>query len=570
MSSMTIKPDYQHFDDLLQKRLFRVPEYQRAYSWGSQQRKELFFDITKLHQQNIERNHFMATIVCLQTGKKEEVGVDEYGVFDIVDGQQRLTTLIIILKALSKKLGEGSNIQKREAKKLDELLVKGDQRLILLQTNHDSSLLFRKYLLDEALPAADSVGTASEKNLIDAVKECEEFVIKWPDDPLVLLKIVKNRLDFVFYALDDEGAVYTIFEVLNSRGLEVDWLDKCKSVLMGIAFNKFKGRAGSEHIKEIHKRWTKIYETIGLDKIPGHEILRFAATLRQPDEPYKIMSSHDALEFLRNYCEENPALIINVTDDFLEIAKSLDKLNENPRWRAVTDILHARFLAVAIMYNTYLNDKEKSELLDVWENVTFQIFGLCRKDARHEVSTYTRPAHRIANGKMTKTEVARNINVLRDVVDVNSAIDKFKGGDCYFGWSSRDLLYFFYRYEEFLAKQAGAAISTHVWEQIWRASPETTIEHIFPENPGAEWRGKLGKGIKPESQVHRLGNLMLLPPNVNSQAGRKSFIKKKEIYRNNRNLRMVEEILRKREWNKQAIEDREKKLLKWAKYTWCT
>jgi len=564
-----IKPDYLTFDSLLQKRLFRVPEYQRAYSWGLQQRNDLFFDITKLHHQGTERSHFMATIVCLQTNKKEEVGVDEYGVFSIVDGQQRLTTLIIILKALAKKLSEGDNIQKREAVKLNELLIKGDQRLILLQTNHDSSLLFRKYLVDEALPSVDSITTASEKNLIDAFKECEKFVDKWPGNPLVLLKLVKNRLDFVFYALDDEGAVYTIFEVLNSRGLEVDWLDKCKSVLMGIAFNKFKGRAGSEHIKEIHKRWTKIYETIGLDKIPGQEILRFAATLNQTYEPFKIMSAKDALEFFRIYCEKNPALVIKVTDDFLKIAKSLDKLNDNPRWRAVTDILHARFLAVAIMYNPSLSDNDKSELLGIWENVTFQIFGLCRKDARQEISTYTRPAHRIANVKMTKNEIVKDISTLVDIVDVKSAIDDFRGMDCYFGWSSRDLLYFFYRYEESLAKQAGAAISTEVWEQIWRASPETTIEHIFPETPGSEWQGKLGKGIKPESQVHRLGNLMLLPPDVNSQAGRRSFSRKKDIYRNNRNLRMVEEILRKREWNKSAIEQREKNLLKWAKSIWC-
>ena len=121
-----IKPDYLPFDSLLQKRLFRVPEYQRAYSWGSVQRRDLFYDITKLHHQNTERSHFMATIVCLQTNKKEEVGVDEYGVFSIVDGQQRLTTLIIILKALAKKLNEGDDIHKREAIKINELLVKGD------------------------------------------------------------------------------------------------------------------------------------------------------------------------------------------------------------------------------------------------------------------------------------------------------------------------------------------------------------------------------------------------------------------------------------------------------------
>ena len=53
---------------------------------------------------------------------------------------------------------------------------------------------------------------------------------------LNLLKTVKNRLDFIFYVLEDEGAVYTVFEVLNSRGLAVAWMDKCKSMLMGIDF----------------------------------------------------------------------------------------------------------------------------------------------------------------------------------------------------------------------------------------------------------------------------------------------------------------------------------------------
>ena len=57
-----------------------------------------------------------------------------------------------------------------------------------------------------------------------------------------MLRILRNRLGFIFYVLDDEGSVYTVFEVLNSRGLEVDWLDKSKSMLMGIAFEKFKGR----------------------------------------------------------------------------------------------------------------------------------------------------------------------------------------------------------------------------------------------------------------------------------------------------------------------------------------
>ena len=128
---MSIKPDYFTFDTLLQKRLFRIPNYQRAYSWQTKQRKELFGDIEKLTQYDGERHHFMATVACLKTSKKEEIGADEFGIFEIVDGQQRITTLIILMKALAKSLSQNGNITQKEADKLNELLVKEDRRLIL-------------------------------------------------------------------------------------------------------------------------------------------------------------------------------------------------------------------------------------------------------------------------------------------------------------------------------------------------------------------------------------------------------------------------------------------------------
>ena len=159
---MTIKPDYLTLDNLLQKKLFRVPEYQRAYSWQVKHRGALFDDIKKLRRSGSDRHHFMATIVCLQTKQKEEVGVDEFNVVNIVDGQQRLTTLIIMLKAISKKLAGGNEDEKKEANKINELLIKGDNRLILLQTNHDSSSLFKNYLVVGEYPELKLVRTAAE------------------------------------------------------------------------------------------------------------------------------------------------------------------------------------------------------------------------------------------------------------------------------------------------------------------------------------------------------------------------------------------------------------------------
>lgn len=141
---MSIKPDYLTLNSLLQGRLFRIPDYQRAYSWRTKQRHELFGDIKKLAESTDgERHHFMSTIVCLKQNVVEEVGSEEFGIFEVVDGQQRLTTLIILLKAIAKNLED-----RKEAEKLNELLVKDDHRLILLQTNHDNSHIFYSYYRD--------------------------------------------------------------------------------------------------------------------------------------------------------------------------------------------------------------------------------------------------------------------------------------------------------------------------------------------------------------------------------------------------------------------------------------
>ena len=107
-----------------------------------------------------------------------------------------------------------------------------------------------------------------------------------------------------------------------------------------------------------------------------------------------------------------------------------------------------------------------------------------------------------------------------------------------------------------------------MWERIWSSTTADTNEHIHPQEITPTWRGKLGRGRKQlERNVHRLGNLMVLPPRVNSSAGAKSFGEKKKIYRKNR-LRLMDEVLRKKDWNKTTIEEREKKLLEWAITEW--
>lgn len=565
---MGIKPEYLTLDDLLQKRLFRIPNYQRAYSWETKQRSDLFDDIKKLYGQSKDRHHFMSTIVCLKTDAAEEIGTDEYRYLDIVDGQQRLTTLVILLKALSKQLANGSDAEKEESAKLDKLLVKGDNRLILLQTNHSSSIIFRDYLESGQIANLTNVGTLAENNMIYAFRECEGFIKTWTEshDLLSLLKLLKNRLDFIFYVLEDEGSVYTVFEVLNSRGLAVDWLDKCKSTLMGLAFEKFDRQTASDHINELHTYWAEIYATIGIREVPGSEILRFAATLWHSDQQSKPLQAEKSIEIFRDLCCTEPNKIIDVSKWLLQVAKALESLYKNHRIKAVTDISQARLLAVAIKLSTKLSENERDLVLEQWERTTFRIFGLFRKDSRTKVGEYTRLAYDIINNNHGKDEILAGLFSIGSDHPVDSAVKQLKFTDCYNGWE-HDLRYFLYRYEEYLVKQQNSQINKDLWEQIWHNSPSTTIEHIHPQTVSLPWEGKLGRVTQIEKHVNRLGNLLILPPNINSKAQNKGFKDKKAIYKQNY-LRMMDEIFNKHDWSRKAIEEREEKLLEWAKNEW--
>jgi uncharacterized protein with ParB-like and HNH nuclease domain len=130
------EPKLYTLNEVLHDRIFRVPPYQRGYSWTTEERAALFQDLKNLR--NLQRaEHFMATLVFLDTGKREIIGgADLVRIYDVVDGQQRLTTLIILLKAIEKNLRK--NAQKAQAEKIDAILVKEQKDLVLLQTNHDA------------------------------------------------------------------------------------------------------------------------------------------------------------------------------------------------------------------------------------------------------------------------------------------------------------------------------------------------------------------------------------------------------------------------------------------------
>ncbi|MBD2353454.1 DUF262 domain-containing protein [Tolypothrix sp. FACHB-123] len=576
-----IQPEFKPLIEILTNKLFRIPEYQRHYSWQQKQRNELFEDIKKLEKSREkyeDRMHFMATVVCLKTKDREQVGSNTFYIYDVVDGQQRLTTLVILLKAISIKLTDDD--QNDEARELTKLLVKDSGRLIILQNNHDNRFILRNYLENGNKPDKSDIKTVADRNLSEAIKDCEKFVNSNVNS-VNLLALIKNHLYFIFQSLEDKGAVYTIFEVLNSRGLDVDWLDKCKSLLMGLLYEYASSPDNdtlfSQHLNELHSYWSEIYREIGLQNIPGHEIIRFAATLKQESDAGRPISSEDALDFFKEDCvkESSNDLIINKiiknTVWLKEITSCLFKLYSDKRRKAVTDITQARLLAVAIMLRKDLREEERNKLLEQWERTSFKIYGLFRKDSRTKVGDYVRVAKKIRrNASASVTDLLLSIAEIGSDFDINLAAEELKKHDFYSDWQ-KELRYFFFRYEEHLARNNGSQLDSIIWNEIWESNLNDTVEHILPQDKSnVSWQHFTEDEHK--EFLHSIGNLCLLSPKLNSEASNKSFSDKKETYKKAKLISINEIIFNnateRSMWDKEAIKHRTENLTKFAIEQW--
>ena len=560
---MDIQPRYLTLAELLENRLFRIPRYQRAYSWQSKQRTDMFDDIRKLSDTEDESFHFMATVVGLYHTTKTIV-IDKFRVTDIVDGQQRLTTLVLLLKAIQKKLDVSIPTEDILAKELQKLLVKQDDAsLILLQTNHDRSQYFANYIRTGNYPSVKEARTHADRELLSAIKDCESFVKKWKNH-VELLGIIKNQLTFIFHEIEEEATVYTVFEVLNNRGLHVSWLDRLKSMLMSVAFETDEGNS-SEHINELHQTWGSIYETIGLRQVLSTEALRFAATLRSNLQVSKTFGEQKAVEDLMDRCN-NAAESIDITNWLLKVSKAYEKLLEyaSTYRKAVIKIAHARLLAVSILLRGYPAEVEKS-LIDQWEKTTYRIFGLCGKDARTSVGDYVRLACDIwNNSELNVDDILNRIKNFGLEYSIEEAF--IDNPNCYEGWQE-ELQYLLFCYEEHLAEKQCQHLSNEQWNRVWQETPAESIEHILPQSKGSK------EPLKESDQgiyVHRLGNLLLLPLGENSRLGNKSPQEKVNSYKNTGFFiaREVAETISEKGWGPEQVAEREKRLLTWICQEW--
>jgi hypothetical protein len=259
----------------------------------------------------------------------------------------------------------------------------------------------------------------------------------------------------------------------------------------------------------------------------------------------------------------------------LGVASKLSELYGNVQLAAVTEILQARLLAVAIKSASAVSEEERLKLLDQWERVSFRIFGLFGRDSRAKVGDYVRIGYRIVTNHIdfrTYNQIMRELQDLGREFPIETAVNDFLiGKDVY---DTPDACrYLLWNYEEHLTKSSGlgATFDEHERAAIWRERAADSIEHVFPQTPGPGWEGKMrlpGEAEQPiTNHVGRVGNLVLLPTVLNSEAKARPFAEKKQLYQKHQ-LRSIKEITSQQDWTLESIQAREKIIADWVKNRW--
>ncbi len=298
--------------EIFQEEGYSIPNYQRDYAWKDKNFWDLWEDLEEAIEYNKKgQGHFIGTMVV---AKNE----DNKKLYDIIDGQQRTTTIFMLLHVLANKQNEEN---KQETRKY--LYQKGELRLEVAPQNQS----FFKTLLEAAEKGSIShcekdADTEGKQNLFEVLKTILDKVSKLSEEGVnerleTLLEMVLMRLEE-----PDPGRAIRTFQSVNDRGVPLLLLDKLKSLLIYYSNTFCDGKRGldqfiNDHFGEIFKIFAKIKKSNHIFSVGGSDegdIFRYHAGSQKFDE----------IEFLGHYRTSTENTYEKLKDELKKVEK--DKL----------------------------------------------------------------------------------------------------------------------------------------------------------------------------------------------------------------------------------------------------
>ncbi|EMH29761.1 hypothetical protein HMPREF1423_00868 [Helicobacter pylori GAM270ASi] len=285
-----------------QNNQFVIPIYQRVYSWGKEQCEQLWDDIIKIGGNDKMNGHFIGSILYVLDGNTPSSPLL------IIDGQQRLTTITLLLIALRNHLSDEVKIlEKFSRKEIESYLINnnkdGDKKFKLILSESDKDTLLSLIDENKRKPSEPSV------KIVENFKLFEKWISENTDKLETIFKGLE-KLMIVWIALDKEDDPQLIFESMNSKGIELTQTDLIRNYIVMETETEEKQkdfyngywRAMEEDFKQnetLFNRFVRHYLTIKTGKIPNEKRVYKAFKDYQQKEGVKI---ENLLKDLQKYC----------------------------------------------------------------------------------------------------------------------------------------------------------------------------------------------------------------------------------------------------------------------------
>ena len=536
----------------LKANVLSVPKYQRAFAWSNDNVLEFLTDINTAFTEG-HPEYFLGSVV-LQGGDQ---------VYEVVDGQQRLTTASIFIAAVMDFLKTKGQDQIASALQ-NEFLVAMDtwqqQAAPKLTLSAHDNAFFRSEVLkiesNKIFPSREA-----HERIRDAYGVCVKFVeqfagqtTNWLQRLQGLVQYVQNKVKIIQVVVPTEANAYVVFETLNDRGKDLSASDLLKNHLFG--------KAGSR-IDEVQAKWNHMLGTLELyggdDLVIAYIRQLWSATREVAREKElfgrikeRILTPQDAVGFadeLQKYARQYAAMFN--ADDLLwkefgpeaqSIVRSLNALKLERYRPALLEIL-CNFGGVELT----------SAMRHILSGSVRYLIAVGAGGGVLEAS-YSDAAR-----KIFKKEVTTATQLAKELQKIIPNDETFRASFQSARLSKSYIARYFLLALERAAR--GDADCELVPNQL---ASEVNLEHVLPENPDAEW------ALDPEiaaANYRRLGNMVLLSAEKNSQIGNLKFELKRPVLKDSAFL-LTKEVGESEKWGAEEIHARQLKLADLAVKVW--
>ncbi|ENL1186855.1 TPA: DUF262 domain-containing protein [Vibrio vulnificus] len=567
----------QSLNDIFERRILRIPDYQRGYAWSSIQLDDFWEDIIQLDPSRV---HYTGVVTLEPVAQKlwQKWEQDEWiieGVgfkpFYIVDGQQRLTTAMILIQAILESVDQSTqlNYQSLETIRSRYVLHKADdgQRKSFIfgyEKDNPSDEYLKTIIFGEHSHSNQYQETLYTQNLKAAKSYFKRKLSTLTEDEIALVfKKLTQKIKFNLYEIDEEIDVFVTFETMNNRGKPLTSLELLKNRLIYLS-TLFHNHEGHEVLRsKINSAWKTMYEYLGknperpLDediflrnhwtmyfkysRNKGDDYIKYllnekftARNVTHPKEDGNRVSVEEISEYVESLQESirhwfyihNPYFYLpNYNDNKNKLL--LDRL-QRLSFRAFRPLLLAAFVSKQPI-------EEINDLLAAAERYNFTLFSLCHRRSNTGDSEFFGMARELLKGNRTINSVISTINdwvdYYYDPARFHSYIaEKYElGQQGFFKWDG--LRYFLFEYDAWLTKRGKQETMKLGWNDLKATSKDKiTIEHIFPQTPSNQyWQERFGSLNKEQTTwlANSLGNLVPLSRAKNSSLQNDGFDDKK-------------------------------------------